>query len=166
MSQPLPDLATGFLSFLLSIGSDPATATLPPWRRGEALQLGGKGDIAALRDLACQSYDALQAYSADDDIAVIAWVEAVTYARLAATHGYPRDSEVLVFLMAKFADWQRDRGRDDIANSFEAAGLNVAGQLADAGDESFADMIAKAADVLPSEIIAEASRQRAQQEQA
>lgn len=157
MTEPAPNM----MGWLIALGEDVLAGAPAPWRLDGALQRAANGDVAALRDLACNAYNELEAHGEDDAIAVVAWAETITCARLAAAHGHARDSEVLVFLLARFAEWQRERGRNDIATKLEAAGLNLASDLADAGDNEFADMIERAADLLNADTIAEAARQRA-----
>lgn len=152
--------------WMMGLGQDVLAGAPAPWRHARALQRAATGDVGALRDLARNSYSELERHGDDDAIAVIAWAETITYARLAAAHGEARDNEVLVFLLAKFADWQRDWGRKSIATRLEAAGLNLASDLADAGDDGFADMIERAAELLNADTIAEAARQRAAGQEA
>lgn len=144
----------------IALGSSPPPDQLPPWHRSSDLSRAATGDLASLRTTASQAYDAFLAYSEDTEIAAIALTEAVTFARLAATHGHERDSEVLMFLLCKFADWHREMGRDDIGTRMEAAGLNLASEMADAGREDMAEMVARAGDVLSAATFAEAQRQR------
>lgn len=98
MSQPSSD--PNMLGWLIALGQDVLSGAPAPWRSGRTLERAASGDVTALRALACKAYDELQAGASDDAIAVIAWAETITYARLAAAHGHPRDSEVLVYLLA------------------------------------------------------------------
>ena len=161
MSEP-DDLAMSLLMAAMQVGESGARITdfLPPPDPAEALRLAATGDLMALRFMAGKAYDGFVAFSADEDVSAMALSEALTFARIAATQGHEHDSEVLVFLYCKAADWHTERGRQDIGTRFEAAGLNLASALADAGREDFAEMITIAGEVLSAETFAEAKRQR------
>lgn len=118
------------------------------------------GDLESLRHMADAAYYLIGANEADPDIAMIAFVEAITFARLAAAHGEERDRETLMFLLSKFAERQQERGRRDLSIRFEAASLNIASDMADEGREDMAEMVSRAGSELPPEIFEEAKRQR------
>ncbi len=121
--------------------------------------LGGFGEREALIQLAGASWDI--ARDSDDKIAVIiGFVEALTFTRLACAHGEKPDRETLLFLLSQFARHLDRMDRSDLGVRFEAAALNIAGELADEGDEAMADMIVRAGAILPSAVFTEAQRQK------
>lgn len=124
------------------------------------LEAAARGDAHSLRSFANAAYRLVEANENDPDIAVIAYAEALTFARLAAALGEHRDRETLMFLLSRFAGWQQDHGRDDLGTRFEAASLNVASDLADDGREDMAEMVSRAGGVLSPETFEEAKRQR------
>ncbi|WP_237487344.1 hypothetical protein [Parapontixanthobacter aurantiacus] len=110
--------------------------------------------------MACHAWETVNQNEHDPALRVIGFVEALTFARMAALQGEQRDAEVFVFLLSQFAAFQNEQGRSDIGTRFEAAALNAANILADEGNEAMADMIARSGDTLDPAIFAEARRQR------
>ena len=125
-----------------------------------SLKAAAQGNAHSLRSYANAAYGLVDVYGDDPDVVAVAYVEAITFARLAAALGEDRDREALLFLLSRFAGWQQQRGRHDLAIRFEAASLNVASDLADDGREDMAEMVSRAGDLLSPETFQEAKRQR------
>ena len=122
------------------------------------LMLAARGDIGAQRAMANRAYEHFLAVAAyDDDMAAIALTECLTFARLAALHGATSDCETLVFVLARYGEWQAERCRRDIGQRLDATGLVLADAMADGGHEAMAAMVADCRG-LPAETIEEATR--------
>lgn len=113
----------------------------------------GFGDLPALRELASAAY--LNA-RADVPAPDLAYMEAITYQRLAAAHGGNADQRTLLFLLADFARVWRENGNIDLATRFDAEALMLAERLAEEGDEEVGQMVVAAAPALPSAAFREA----------
>ena len=132
----------------------------PPFDLATALMLAASGYIGAQRAMANRAYEHFLAVAGhDDDMAAIALTECLTCARLTALHGATGDCETLVFVLAKFGEWQADRGRKDIGQRLVATGLVLADAMADEGHEAMAAMVADCSG-LPAETFEEATRLR------
>jgi hypothetical protein len=106
--------------------------------------------------MANQAYEQfLAAAGDDDDLAPMAAGECLAFARMAAAQGSMRDAEILVFVLAKFGEWQISRGRADIGQRLDAMALRVADGMADGGHEGMAQIVANAG-VLSPETLKEA----------
>ena len=110
--------------------------------------------------MANQAYEHFLAVAGhDDDMAAIALTECLTFARLAALLSATSDCEILVFVLARFGEWQAERGRKDIGQRLDATGLILADAMADEGHETMAAMVGDCSG-LPAETIVEATRLR------
>jgi hypothetical protein len=98
----------------------------------------------------------LAAAGSDADLAAISMVECITFARLAAAQGTSRDAETLVYALARFGEWQADRGNDSLGQTYDAAALKLADAMADDGHEGMCQVVANAGN-LPAETFRAAS---------
>jgi len=155
VSEPDP-LAGTLLRAALATGEEAAQFDADP---AGTLLLAGVGDLPALRHLARRCRQ-LADRTEDEDARAVAYVEGMTFSRLAASQGDPLDYHLYFDLLTQYAQWQAKRGRRDLSARFEGLALNVAEALAENGDEQMADLIVKAGDVLPAEVFTEAKRQR------
>ena len=139
---------------------DPESIDDSSFDPASTLMLAACGDIDAQRAMANRAYEHFLAVAGhDDDMAPIALSECLTFARLAALHGGTCDCETLVFVLARFGEWQADRGRKDIGQRLDATGLILADAMADDGHDSMAQMVASCSG-LPAETFEEATRLR------
>lgn len=106
------------------------------------------GDLACQRALADEAY---QTARQGGPFAPHAYLEAITFARLAAMHGELRDQTVIVFLMAEFAGWLAAGSGEELALSTYWGGqaLHVAEAFAEDGNDELADMVASGCQELP-----------------
>ena len=131
-----------------------------PFDLATTLMMAARGDIDAQRAMANRAYEHfLAAAVKDDNMAAIALTECLTYAPLAALHGAAGDCETLVSVLARFGEWQAERGRKDIGRRLDATGLLLADAMADDGQEAMAQMVSSCRG-LPADTVEEARRPR------
>jgi hypothetical protein len=107
------------------------------------------GDIDALREISDAAY---QAIGLPGVAKPLAFMEAITFARLAAAQGDGNDARVLMYLLSQFAAFWRDNDNVELAIQFEADALLLAEAMADEGDEEVGDMVVAAADHIPASV--------------
>lgn len=125
-----------------------------------ALTLAASGDLASLRDLTAAAY--ALGIDAEPALAFVAYSEAITFARLAASHGGRDDLVSLMFLLSELARVLDEQGETALAICFEAQALLVAEGLVESGDEEIAAMVVRAGAIMPAAVFVEARRQKDQ----
>lgn len=144
------------LAAALAGQSDPAPAS---YTEADLLGLACYGDVVCLRELSFRSRAAVPHVG---EQAPLAFLEAITYGRLAAAQGEMADLRHLLLLLSDFGDYWQSQQRGDLAVSYHGQALLLAEALADQGDEQSATLIANSADPLPPSVIFEAQRLKAE----
>lgn|GEM_PF-6622843 len=121
------------------------------------LVAAAKGDPSSLRALTQVAYESTSAPGVSKPLA---YMEAITLARLTAAHGNPTDVRVIIYLLSEFAAFWSEQGEPALALHFEAQALHVAEAFAEDGDDGLADMVAAAADQIPECVHLEVRRLR------
>jgi hypothetical protein len=124
------------------------------------LMLAACGNLGARRAMANRAYEQFLAFAGEGhDVAAIALAECLTYTRLPVLQGTARAGEILVFVLAKFGEWQAERGRKDIGERLDAISLNLADALADERHDAMAGIVGGCRG-LPAETLEKAKRLR------
>jgi predicted transcriptional regulator len=160
-AQKVGESKSNFIRDAVAARVDAHTVEVAPFDRGATLLLpASAGEINAQRAMANCAYELfLAAEDNDPEAAAISMTGCLTFARSAALHGTSRDSETLVYVLARFGEWQAERGRSDLGQRMDAEALNLAEAMANEGSERMAGIVAGAG-VLSLETFDEALRQR------